>query len=101
MERKMMEGIKARAEERHVSKAVDCAQVALWVVTFIGFIASAALALAGRRWRQRTVAFAGAGLLFQIRTLVQPSLFIGIPLVIVLYVAIWAPLGPRPVLTEV
>lgn len=99
MERKMMEGIKARAEERHVSKAADVVQVALWIVTFVGFIASAVLALAGRRWRQRTIAFVGAGLLFQLLTLVQPSLFIGIPLVITLCLAIWPPLRARPVPT--
>jgi hypothetical protein len=92
MERKMMEGIRARAEGRHVSRAADDAEVVLWIVTFVGFIASAVLALAGRRWRLRTVTFMGAGLLFQLLTLVQPSLFIGVPLVIILYVAIWAPL---------
>jgi hypothetical protein len=100
MERKMMEGIKARAEEQRISKPADAAQVALWIVTFVGFIVSAALVLAGRRWRQRLITFVGAGLLFQLLTLVQPSLFIGVPLVIVLCVAIWAPLGPRPVPTQ-
>lgn len=97
MERKMMEGIKARVEERQVSPAADAAQIVLWLVTFVGFVASAALALAGRRWHQRTVTFLAAGLLFQLLTLVQPSLYIGVPLVVLLHVAIWSPLGRQPV----
>ena len=95
MERKMMEGIKARAEGRHFSKAADDAQVVLWIVTFVGLVTSAVLVLIGRRWRQRTITFVGAGALFQLLTLVQPSLFIGIPLVIILSLAIWAPLLDR------
>jgi hypothetical protein len=89
MERKMMEGIKARAEGRHVSKAADDTQIGLWIVTFVAFIASAALALAGRQWQRRTVTFIGAGVLFQLLTLVQPGINVGIPLVIGLYLAIF------------
>jgi hypothetical protein len=37
MERKMMEGVRARAEGRLVSDRADDAQVALWVVTFVAF----------------------------------------------------------------
>lgn len=93
MERKMMDGVRARAEGRLVSERSDDAQVALWAVTFIAFAASAVLVLAGWRWRQRLAAFVAAGLLFQVLTLVQPSLFVGIPLVIVLCVAVWVPLA--------
>jgi hypothetical protein len=97
MERKMMEGIKARAEERNVSKAADDVQVVLWILALVGLIASAVLALTGNRWRRRIGTFVGAGLLFQLLTLGQPSLGIGIPFVLVLYVAILAPIGPRRV----
>ena len=86
-----MEGIKARAEERHVSETSDDAQVALWVITLVAFMASAILVLAGRRWHQRTVSFVAAGVLFQFLTFVQPSLSVGIPLVIVLCAAVWVP----------
>jgi hypothetical protein len=91
MERKMMEGIKARAEGRQVSKAADDAQVALWAITFVAFIASAGLALAGRQWRRRTVTFIAAGALFELLTLGQPRLLVGVPLVIALCLAVWWP----------
>jgi hypothetical protein len=97
MERKMMAGIKARAEGRRVSRAADDAQIGLWLVTFAALVISAALALGGRRWQLRTATFLAAGLLFQLLTLVQPNLFVGIPLVITLIVAIWAPPGAQSV----
>jgi hypothetical protein len=87
MERKMMEGVKDRTEGATVSNAADDVQVALWTVTLIAFLASAGLALAGRDWRRRTVTFAAAGLLFQLLTLVQPTIFLGAPLVLALSVA--------------
>ncbi len=91
MERKMMEGIKARAEGRPISKLADDANVVLWIVTFAAFITSAILALAGRQARRRTVTFIAAGALFELLTLVQPSLWVGIPLVIALCLAVWLP----------
>jgi hypothetical protein len=92
MERKMMEGIEARAEGRPVSDAADDAQVALWVATLVAFVASAGMVLAGRRWRQRIATFVGAGSLFQFLTFVQPSLLVGALLVVVLCAAVWIPL---------
>ena len=73
MERKMMEGIKLRAEDRPVSTARDDVQVSLWVLTFAFFIASGIFTLEGRGWRWHAVTFTAAGLLFGVLTLVQPS----------------------------
>jgi hypothetical protein len=87
MERKMMEGVKARAEGRSVSKTIDDLQVLLWAVTFGLFVASALLVVRGRAWRRRAATFTAAGVLFGILTLVQPSVFVGGPLVIALGVA--------------
>ncbi len=95
MERKMLEGIKARAEGRHVSEAADDTQVVLWVVTFAAFVAAGALALAGRRFRRRIGCFLAAGLVFQLLTLGQPSLVVAIPLVLALGAAVWVPWGSR------
>jgi hypothetical protein len=81
MERKMMEGIKMRAEDRPVSSARDNIQVLLWVLTFALFIGSGVLVLEGRGWRWHAVTFTAAGLLFAVLTLVQPSVFLGVPLV--------------------
>ncbi len=84
MERKMMEGIKLRAEDRPVSNTRDNVQVLLWALTFALFVASGILALEGRRWCWHAVTFTAAGLLFAVLTLVQPSIFLGIPLVALL-----------------
>ena len=84
MERKMMEGIKMRAEDRPVSLARDDLQVSLWVLTFAFFIASGIFTLEGRGWRWHAVTFTAAGLLFGVLTLVQPSVFVGAPLVALL-----------------
>jgi hypothetical protein len=91
MERKMMEGVKARAESRRVSKWRDDLQVALWTLTFAAFIASAVLVLAGRDWRRRLLTFAGAGVLFAFLTLGQPSVVVGAILVVALHLAVWLP----------
>ena len=84
MERKMMEGIKLRAEDRPVSTARDDIQVSLWVLTFAFFIASAIFTVEGRGWRWHALTFTTAGLLFGVLTLVQPSVLLGIPLVALL-----------------
>ena len=88
MERKMMEGIKVRAEGRPVMERLDDLQVLLWTLTFALFVASGVLVLAGRAWRWHVTTFIGAGLLFSILTLVQPSVWIGVPLVFGLGLAI-------------
>jgi hypothetical protein len=91
MERKMMEGIKARAEGRPVSKAADNAHVVLWTLAFAGFIASGLLVLVGRDWRRRALTFAGGGALFAYLTLGQPPLVTEALLVVALHLAIWSP----------
>jgi hypothetical protein len=87
MERKMMEGIKQRAEDRPVSTVRDDIQVSLWVLTFAFFIASGMFTLEGRGWRWHALTFTAAGLLFGVLTLVQPSVFLGAPLVALLGLA--------------
>jgi hypothetical protein len=91
MERKMMEGIKLRAEDRPASKARDNIQVLLWVLTFALFVTSGILTLEGRGWRWHAVTFTAAGLLFAVLTLVQPSVFLGVPLVALLGLGTLAP----------
>jgi hypothetical protein len=84
MERKMMEGINTRAEERPVSIVRDDIQVSLWVLTFAFFITSGIFTLEGRGWRWHAVTFTAAGILFGVLTLVQPSVFLAVPLVALL-----------------
>ena len=87
MERKMMEGVKARAEGKSVSKTRDDLQVLLWTITFGLFVASAVLVIRGRAWRWHAFTFTASGVLFGVLTLVQPSVFIGAPLVMALALA--------------
>jgi hypothetical protein len=94
MERKMMEGIKARAEGRSVSESRDNVQVLLWALTFALFVSSAVLVLrGGRHWRWHAGTFTAAGLLFALLTLVQPSVFLGSALVVLLGLGTWMPAG--------
>ena len=48
MERKMLESIKAHAEGGSVSDTADTVQLLLWCLTFVAFVTSAVLVLAGR-----------------------------------------------------
>lgn len=82
MERKMMEGIKARAEDQPDSTVLDDVQVLLWAMTFVLFGVSAGFVLQGRGWRWHTATFTAAGLLFGFLTLVQPRIWLGAPLVL-------------------
>ena len=82
MERRTMEGVKALAEGRKPSAALDNLQVALWTALFVAFVVSAVLVIAGRRPARHLATFTAAGLLFQLLTLVQPSPFIGLVLVL-------------------
>jgi hypothetical protein len=91
MERKMMEGVKLRAEGGKPSEAADTAQIVGWVLTFALFVASAILTLMGRAPARHLATFVAAGVLFAFLTLGQPSLFVTAPLVLALGVAVLAP----------
>jgi hypothetical protein len=91
MERRTMETIGALAEGRGHSRAADDVQVLLWTAAFVAFVASMVLVAIGRQPRRRLATFLAAGLLFQLLTFVQPSPFLGLPLVALLLVAGWAP----------
>jgi hypothetical protein len=91
MERRMLEGIAGLAEGHPISARADAVMIALWAVTFAVFIASAVLVLIGHSWRSRLLTFVAAGLVFQVLTLAQPSLALGVPLVAALLLLAWAP----------
>ena len=82
MERRTMEGIKTLAEGGRPSEVSDGIQVALWTALFVAFVVSGALVLAGRGVGEHLLTFTGAGLLFQLLTLVQPSPAIGLALLV-------------------
>lgn len=82
MERKTLIGIDTLAEGGRLSPARDALQVTLWAVTFLGFVVSGVLVLVARQPGWHLMTFLGCGLLFQLLTLVQPSPFIGLALVV-------------------
>jgi hypothetical protein len=91
MERKMLEGIKRRAEGRAVNSAfTDDTQVLLWSIAFLIMVSSTIAIFFGPAfWRQLTVAWA-AIIIWMFLMLVQPSIAVGIPLVGALVVfALW------------
>jgi hypothetical protein len=92
MERRMLKGIAGLAEGAPISAASDAVMLGLWALTLTVFITSALLVLIGQRWRLRLLTLVLAGLAFQVLTLGQPSLWVGVPLVagLLLFLA-WAP----------
>jgi hypothetical protein len=91
MEKKMMETIRRRAEGRPVSEASNVAEVALFTLTFVLFLAAAVLTLRRERWIRAFIGFLGAGIVFQILTFTQPSLLLGAALVLALVAVIALP----------
>jgi hypothetical protein len=77
MERRMMIGLKEVAEGTTRRRAENHAQVVLWTITFALFLASAVLVLLRQRWVPMLAAVAASAVVFQILTLGQPPLAIG------------------------
>ncbi|MEY4543970.1 MAG: hypothetical protein RL685_165 [Pseudomonadota bacterium] len=78
MERRMLVGIRDLAEGRSPpTRLYDGAQLALWASTFAIFIASLIAVLLGAHWHRHLRVLLGAGVVFQILTLLQPPLLIG------------------------
>jgi hypothetical protein len=84
MERRTMTSVKELAEGGRPSADWDAAQVVLWAVVFVGFLAAGVVTLASRRPWRALAAFVLLGLLFQLLTLVQPHPALGIALLALL-----------------
>jgi hypothetical protein len=80
MERRMMLGIKALAEGRGRDRLANHAHVGLWVMGFALLVGAGVLILRRRDWLRPLVTFLAAALVFQILTLGQPPLVVGIAL---------------------
>ena len=61
MERRMLVGLKAAAEGRHLLRVLDNLQVALWAELFVTFVVSAVLVCAGKRPGGYLLVFTAAG----------------------------------------
>ena len=91
MERRMLQGIAGLAQGRGPSRTEDNLMLCLWAAAFGMFVSSAVLVALGMRWQRRLASFVAAGICFQILTLVQPPLWLGIPLVLGLAWLTWTP----------
>ena len=75
----MLESIRDLAEGRAPpTRLYDGALLCLWLTTFLTFLAAAVAVLLSSRWRRQLLVLIGAGIVFQVLTLVQPSLPIGV-----------------------
>jgi hypothetical protein len=95
MERKMLEGIRDRAEGRRVARWRDDLQVMLWAMTFALFVASGLLILCAAAPVRHAATFTLLGALLVVLTLVQPSVFVGAPLVVGATLAVVVPVAHR------
>jgi hypothetical protein len=103
MERRTLIGLKELAERGVRDRLANHWQVVIWTLTFVLFIAAAMMVLRREDWRQPLVGFVAAGVLFQVLTLVQPPIAVGITLVGLLGAFLWPPVRgstPRPATTR-
>ena len=77
MERRMLIGIKDLAEGRDRGRVGNHIQVGLWTLTFVVFMLSIGMVLAGVRWKHAIAGLFVSAAVFQLLTLVQPPLFAG------------------------
>lgn len=91
MERRTMIGIKQLAEGSSRSRLLNHAQVALWAVTFGLFVAAIVLVFRREHWTVPLAGFIAAGLVFELLTLRQPPVGVGVALVCALGILITWP----------
>jgi chromate transport protein ChrA len=92
-----MIGIRQLAEGRSRNRMMNDVHVALWTVTFGLLVAAVVMVL--RRvedWRRPLAGFVIAAVVFQILTLGQPPIAIGIVLVAVVGAVLLLPVRARP-----
>jgi hypothetical protein len=91
MERRTMIGIKQLAEGEDRHRWVNHLQVVLWTITFALFVMSAVQVLRRREWQRPLFGFVGSAVVFQILTLAQPPIVLGMALVAALALVLWPP----------
>ncbi len=94
MEKRMMIGIKQLAEGGDRERIWNHVQVVLWFVTFAMFVVGLASVFVGRVWHRKLAGTVLAAAVFQILTLGQPPIDVGVLLVLVTGAALWWPVAP-------
>lgn len=91
MERRMMIGLKQLAEGSERGRLLNHVHVALWTIAF-GLVVTAIGMVIGRRgWQRPLAGLVAAAVVFQVLTLRQPSVTIGVLLIILVAAILWWP----------
>ena len=91
MERRTMIGIKQLAEGEDRHRWANHLQVMLWTITFALLVVSAVQVVRRREWQRPLIGFVGSAIVFQILTLAQPPIVLGMALVAALALVLWPP----------
>mgnify|MGYP000867451724 CR=1 FL=1 len=89
MERRMMVGIKQLSEGGSRHRWSNHVQVVLWTLTFVMFLTAPSLVLHRAAWGRALAGFALAGVVFQVLTLVQPPVLVGVVLTAAVAACLW------------
>jgi len=95
MERRTMIGIAQLAEGRDRGRIANHVQVLLWTITFGMFVAAAVMVVRRRSWVRPLVGFVASAAVFQVLTLGQPPVWVGLVLVAGLGALLWWPTRAR------
>lgn len=101
MEKRMMIGIDQLATGHSRGRVWNHVQVVLWVVTFVMFWIGLVWIFFGPVWHRKFAGTLAAAIVFQILTLGQPPVDVGIVLVLVVAAILWWPVEPGSPLSHV
>ncbi|MDE3173834.1 MAG: hypothetical protein KGN74_12230 [Gemmatimonadota bacterium] len=94
MEKRMMIGIRQLVEEDSRYRVQNHVQVVLWFVTFAMFVVGLASIFVKTAWKRALTGTVAAAVVFQILTLGQPPVDVGILLVLIVATLLWWPIRP-------
>ena len=94
MEKRMMIGIKQLAEGDSRQRVLNHVQVVLWFVTFAMFVVGLASVFVRPAWKRALSGTVAAAVVFQVLTLGQPPVDVGILLVLIVATLLWWPVKP-------
>lgn len=94
MEKRMLIGIRQLSEGRSRGRVSNHVQVVLWVLTFGMFIAGIESVFRRVAWKRALTGTVAAAIVFQVLTLGQPTLDVGVLLVLIVATLLWWPIEP-------
>ena len=101
MEKRMMIGIDQLSTGHSRQRWVNHLQVTLWTATFVMFVVGLVWIFIGPVWHRKLAGVVSAAVVFQVLTLGQPPLDVGVILVLVVATILWWPVQPGSPLSHV